>query len=63
MGHCQGDPENYGCEDRVAAIIARELNMKLEDVGRRPWPASSLLPQRFITDEEKEHIHSLSFAS
>ena len=21
MGHCQGDPENYGCEARVKAII------------------------------------------
>ena len=24
MGHCQADPENYGCEARVAEIIARE---------------------------------------
>lgn len=60
MGHCQGDPDNYGCEQRVAAIIARELGMRIEDVGTRPWPASSLLPQRFVTDEEKNTIALLS---
>jgi glycerol-3-phosphate dehydrogenase len=47
MGECQGDPKNYGCEERVARIVARELGVPLEEVGRRPWPASSLLASRF----------------
>jgi hypothetical protein len=45
MGHCQGDPGNYGCEARVAAIIARENAAPLAAVGRRPWPATTTLPQ------------------
>jgi glycerol-3-phosphate dehydrogenase len=56
MGHCQGNEENYDCERRVAAIIARELNMKIEAVGRRPWPATSTLPQRWISDDDKEKL-------
>lgn len=62
MGHCQGDPANYGCEERVAAIIARERKMKLSEVGRRPWPASSMLSQRYIDDSEKSHFNELSKA-
>ena len=83
MGHCQGDVENYNCEARVAAIIARENSKKgifvsdpnlrgtsedavakmehllapstlpIEAVGRRPWPATSTLPQRWPTVDEK----------
>lgn len=56
MGHCQGNIENYDCERRVAAIIARELGLAANAVGRRPWPASSTLPQRWINDEEKEKL-------
>ena len=40
MGHCQAEPGNYDCEARVAEIIARELNIPVEAVGRRPWPAT-----------------------
>ena len=29
MGHCQGDPKNYDCEGRAAAIIARETGLPL----------------------------------
>ena len=36
MGHCQGDPENYNCEARVKAIIARETGMPLDQIGGRP---------------------------
>ena len=30
MGHCQGDEDNYNCECRVAAIIARENKIPVE---------------------------------
>lgn len=60
MGHCQGDPSNYDCERRVAEIIARETGLDVEQVGRRPWPASSLMPNRFFTDADREWIESLS---
>ena len=57
MGHCQGDHENYNCEGRVRAIIARELgNVPVDQVGGRPWPATSTLTQRWIDDEEKNEL-------
>ena len=64
MGHCQGDPSNYNCEARVAAIIARETGIPLHEVGRRPWPASSMLKQRhvYVDDAEKDHLKALSKA-
>ncbi len=61
MGHCQGDPGNYDCESRVAAIIARETKTPLHLVGKRPWPASSLLSKRWIDDSEKDHFNKLSY--
>ena len=62
MGHCQGDPDNYDCETRVAQIIAREVGIPLAEVGRRPWPASSMLADRhvYVNDAEKQHIAELS---
>ena len=62
MGHCQGDPDNYDCEARVAAIVARELGVSPADVGRRPWPASSLLPKRWFGEDAKAHLASLKTA-
>ena len=56
MGHCQGDPENYNCEARVRAIIAREIGVPLDQVGARPWPATSTLPQRWLTECEKQDL-------
>jgi glycerol-3-phosphate dehydrogenase len=56
MGHCQGDPANYCCEDRVAEIIARETGLPIEQVGRRPWPASSVMPKRWFGETEKEWV-------
>lgn len=56
MGHCQGEPENYNCECRVRAIIARENNVSVDEVGGRPWPATSTLSQRWIDDEEKNDL-------
>lgn len=53
MGHCQGDPDNYGCEARVRAIIARENGVPISHVGARPWPATSTLPERWLSEEEK----------
>eukprot|EP01129_Flabellula_baltica_P012010 TRINITY_DN5358_c0_g1_i1.p1 TRINITY_DN5358_c0_g1~~TRINITY_DN5358_c0_g1_i1.p1 ORF type:complete len:670 (+),score=180.88 TRINITY_DN5358_c0_g1_i1:69-2078(+) len=58
MGHCQGDPSNYGCEQRVAAIIAREKGIPVESVGTRPWPASSLMSRRWFDDEERALVAS-----
>ena len=52
MGHCQGE---Y-CEERVKAIIARETG--LANVGGRPWPATSIVPQRWLTDAEKQTIQA-----
>jgi glycerol-3-phosphate dehydrogenase len=60
MGHCQGDRGNYDCECRVADIIARELHLPAEAVGRRPWPATSSLPQRWLSDEQKAELVKLS---
>ena len=62
MGHCQGDPNNYDCENRAAAIIARETGLPLDEVGRRPWPASSMLKERhvYVDDKEKDHLVALS---
>lgn len=56
MGHCQGDVDNYNCEGRVRAIIARETGVPISHVGGRPWPATSTLSQRWIDDHEKEAL-------
>jgi L-2-hydroxyglutarate oxidase LhgO len=59
MGSCQAKegPDNYNCECRVATIIARENGYKKEaEVGRRPWPATSTLPQRWIGDDFKAKL-------
>jgi len=56
MGHCQGE---Y-CESRVKSILAREMATKETKVGTRPWPATSLIPQRWLTDGEKENIRGLA---
>lgn len=64
MGHCQGDAENYNCEGRVRAIIARELgNAPLEQVAGRPWPATSTLTQRWIDNEEKNVLKDRMMAA
>jgi L-2-hydroxyglutarate oxidase LhgO len=54
MGHCQGDPDNYNCEARVRAIIARENGVPIDQVGGRPWPATSTLPERWLDEQEKQ---------
>lgn len=59
MGECQGDKENYDCETRVRAIIAREMGVPLNAIGRRPWPATSTLPQRWIEDNHKQRLVEL----
>lgn len=56
MGHCQGDKNNYNCESRVKAIIARENGVPIEEVGGRPWPATSTLPQRWISDGDRNDL-------
>jgi len=59
MGHCQANPGNYNCEARVAAIIARETGMPLSKVGRRPWPGTSMLPQRWLNDDDRAYLGRL----
>jgi glycerol-3-phosphate dehydrogenase len=54
MGRCQG---NF-CEERVAAIIARERRIPLRDVGRR-GPGSSILPRRRVTGAERDVLAKL----
>jgi glycerol-3-phosphate dehydrogenase len=56
MGHCQGE---Y-CESRVRAILSREHGVPVEVVEGRPWPASSILPNRWLTDAQKRDIAALS---
>jgi len=63
MGNCQGKGtpcDGYDCERRVAAIIARETGLPVAAVGRRPWPATSTLPQRWLAPEDKEKLKTLS---
>ena len=60
MGGCQGKPGNYNCEERVAAIVARELGVKAQDVGRRPWPGSSILASRWFDDDERDHLRAIA---
>jgi L-2-hydroxyglutarate oxidase LhgO len=59
MGHCQGEPENYNCEARVKAIIARETGMSMNQVGGRPWPATSTLSQRWPDSKELSALEEL----
>lgn len=56
MGGCQGKPWNYGCECRVAQIVARETGAKTPEVGRRPWAATSLFERRWISEADKAAI-------
>ena len=60
MGGCQGKPWNYGCECRVAQIVAREAKLATAAVGRRPWSATSAFERRWLTPEDKEHLASLA---
>lgn len=60
MGHCQADQGNYGCECRVADIIARENGYTDEvEVSRRPWPATSTLDKRWIDDADRNQFERL----
>jgi glycerol-3-phosphate dehydrogenase len=54
MGYCQGE---Y-CEPRVCEIIARERGGRAADVPRRPWPASSILPKRWMGEADIEDFVS-----
>ena len=56
MGHCQGE---Y-CESRVRAILSREHGVPIDAVEGRPWPATSILPHRWLTDDQKKDIAALS---
>jgi hypothetical protein len=40
----------------VKAIIARENNTTVDEVGGRPWPATSTLTERWISEEEKQEL-------
>ena len=62
MGHCQAEKDNYNCECRVKAIIARENNVSVDEVGGRPWPATSTLPQRWIDDDERATLEKRMMA-
>ncbi|KAJ3120405.1 hypothetical protein HK098_004634 [Nowakowskiella sp. JEL0407] len=55
MGRCQG----VRCGEKVAAIIAKEWKIKLEDVERR-GPGSYILPHRRITNEDRTLLEELS---
>ncbi len=60
MGGCQGKPWNYGCECRVAAVIARETKQPTAKVGRRPWSATSLFARRWLSDSDKATLRQVS---
>jgi glycerol-3-phosphate dehydrogenase len=59
MGSCQGKYDNYNCEARVRAIIARENKTRIDLVGKRPWPATSTLPQRWMEDSDRDQLAKL----
>ena len=59
MGHCQASAANYDCECRVAAIIARENLVDVGEVGGRPFPATSTLKERWMTEEEGKRLRRL----
>ncbi len=59
MGICQGEKTNYDCECRVASIIARETGLPVEAVGRRPWPATTTLPRRWLNDDDKDKLEEI----
>ena len=56
QGHCQGER----CGHLVQQIIARKRGVPLSAVPRRPWPETSLLPQRWLTPEQQDEIYQLS---
>jgi len=62
MGGCQGKPWNYGCECRVAQIIAREQSKPVgpAQVGRRPWAATSQFNRRWLNADDKARLVTLS---
>jgi len=60
MGGCQGKPWNYGCECRVAQVIAREAELPVAAVGRRPWKATAQLERRWLTDKDKARLKDLA---
>ena len=69
MGGCQGKPWNYGCECRVAQIIARENGYAealgesaTASVGRRPWKATTQFDRRWLTDDDKAKLVELADA-
>merc|ERR1712083_721652 len=55
-----GKPWNYGCECRVAQIIARENELSTIAVGRRPWSATSQFARRWLTDDDKAKLNDLA---
>jgi len=62
MGGCQGKPWNYGCECRVAQIIAREQQLAPAVVGRRPWKATSQFEHRWLNEADKAKLVELAEA-
>ncbi|KAI8611084.1 FAD dependent oxidoreductase-domain-containing protein [Chytriomyces sp. MP71] len=55
MGVCQGS----FCEPRVAQLIARELNLPVDQVPRR-GVGSSLLPHKRVTEEDRRLLETLA---
>jgi glycerol-3-phosphate dehydrogenase len=61
MGSCQANPEKYNCEMRVAHVMAETLGVPVEDIGRRPFPASSLLPSQWIDEDTRDKFRELAY--
>eukprot|EP00485_Elphidium_margaritaceum_P004617 CAMPEP_0202708488 /NCGR_PEP_ID=MMETSP1385-20130828/20681_1 /ASSEMBLY_ACC=CAM_ASM_000861 /TAXON_ID=933848 /ORGANISM="Elphidium margaritaceum" /LENGTH=716 /DNA_ID=CAMNT_0049367473 /DNA_START=13 /DNA_END=2163 /DNA_ORIENTATION=- len=59
MGGCQAQPSNCNCELYVAKLIALEKKRNVDQVGRRPWPATSILKQRWLSDDDKQYLKNL----
>ena len=51
---------NYGCECKVAQIIAREAELQPSVVGRRPWKATTQFERRWLTDDDKAKLVELA---
>lgn len=56
MGSCQAKYDNYNCEARVCAIIARENQCPITHVGKCPWPATSTLKTRWPNEDDLQEI-------
>lgn len=47
------------CSLMFNCFIFGSVGVPLNSIGRRPWPATSTLPQRWIDDSQKQKLVEL----